>query len=98
MGRLDMDRLSKESFDAFLESLKQAGVTIYNESELRERLAEARRWQYAFATLASNGRALGIRFEDARNGIDEENIRRTFCKFHFPESIENAFAASLRMA
>ena len=38
-----MGSLSKESFDAFLESLKRAGVAIYNESELRERLAEARR-------------------------------------------------------
>ena len=50
-----MGSLSKESFDAFLESLKRAGVAIYNESELRERLAEARRWQYAFATLALAG-------------------------------------------
>ena len=53
-----MGSLSKESFDAFLESLKRAGVAIYNESELRERLAEARRWQYAFATLASAGHPL----------------------------------------
>ena len=93
-----MGSLSKESFDAFLEALKRAGVAIYTESELRERLAEARRWQYAFATLASNGRPLGIRFEDARNGVDEVGIRRTFYRFHFPKSIETAFAASLRAA
>lgn len=94
---MGMGGLSKKSFDVFLESLKRAGVAIYNENELRERLAEARHWQYAFATLASNGRALGIRFEDARNSVDEEGIRRAFCQFHFPESIETSFAASLRV-
>lgn len=57
-----MGSLSNESFDEFLDSLKQAGVAISNERELRERLAEAQRWRYAFATLASNGRPLGIRF------------------------------------
>ena len=49
-----MGSLSNESFDEFLDSLKQAGVAISNERELRERLAEAQRWRFAFATLASN--------------------------------------------
>ena len=38
-----MGSLSTESFDQFLDSLKQAGVEISNECELRERLAEAQR-------------------------------------------------------
>ncbi len=29
--------------------------------------AEAQRWRFAFATLASNGRPLGIRFQDHGN-------------------------------
>lgn len=91
-----MGSLSTESFDEFLDSLKQAGVAISNERELRERLAEAQRWRFAFATLASNGRTLGIRFEDRSSGIDEERIHRTFEQFQFPQSLEAAFAASLK--
>ena len=91
-----MSSLSNESFDEFLDSLKQAGVAISNERELRERLAEAQRWRYAFATLASNGRPLGIRFQDGSTGVNEAEIHRTFSQFEFPESMEAAFAASLR--
>ena len=36
-----MGSLSNESFEQFLDSLKKAGITISNETELRERLAEA---------------------------------------------------------
>ena len=91
-----MGSLSNESFDEFLDSLKQAGVAISNELELRERLAEAQRWRFAFATLASNGRPLGIRFQDHSAGVDKEQIHRAFTQFEFPESMEAAFAASLR--
>lgn len=91
-----MGSLSTESFDEFLDSLKQAGVAISNERELRERLAEAQRWRFAFATLASNGRTLGIRFEDRSAGVNEEQIHRTFAQYQFPESLEAAFAASLK--
>ncbi len=91
-----MGSLSTESFDEFLDSLKQAGVAISNERELRERLAEAQRWRFAFATLASNGRILGIRFEDRSAGGNEAQIQRTFAKFQFPESMEAAFSASLK--
>ena len=75
-----MGSLSNESFDEFLDSLKQAGVAISNERELRERLAEAQRWRYAFATLASNGRSLGIRFQDASSGANES--RAAACSEH----------------
>lgn len=91
-----MGSLSDESFDEFLDSLKKAGVAISNERELRERLAEAQRWRFAFSTLASNGRPLGIRFQDHSAGGNEAQIRRTFADFQFPESIEAAFSASLR--
>ena len=90
-----MGSLSTESFDEFLDSLKQAGVAISNELELRERLAEVKRWRFAFSTLASNGRPLGIRFQD-HAGVNEAEIHRTFTQFQFPESMEVAFAASLR--
>lgn len=91
-----MGSLSTESFDEFLDSLKQAGVAISNERELRERLAEAQRWRFAFATLASNGRPLGIRFEDQSASVNEAEIHRAFAQFEFPESMEAAFAASLK--
>ncbi|WP_305074116.1 hypothetical protein [Propionivibrio sp.] len=91
-----MGSLSNESFDEFLDSLKQAGIAITNERELRERLAEAQRWRYAFATLASNGRPLGIRFKDQSEGVDQERIHSAFAQFQFPESLEQAFSASLR--
>jgi hypothetical protein len=76
--------------------LKQAGVAISNERELRERLAEAQRWRFAFATLASNGRPLGIRFQDHSAGVNEEEIHRAFALFEFPESMDMAFSTSLR--
>lgn len=91
-----MGSLSNESFEEFLESLKKAGVAISNERELRERLAEAQRWRYAFATLASNGRPLGIRFQDPSEMVTDDDIHRAFARFEFPESTEMAFAASLR--
>ena len=91
-----MGSLSNESFDQFLDSLKQAGVAITNERELRERLAEAQRWRFAFATLASNGRPLGIRFQNQGESVNADVIHRTFAEYQFPESLEAAFAASLR--
>lgn len=91
-----MGSLSTESFEEFLESLKKAGVAITNERELRERLAEAQRWRYAFATLATNGRPLGILFQDPAEKVNEDEIHRTFMQFDFPESTEAAFAASLK--
>lgn len=91
-----MGSLSDESFDQFLDFLKQAGVVIRNEPELRERLAEVQRWRSAFATLASNGRLLGIRFEGRSDGVNEAEICRTFDQFQFPQSLTAAFAASLK--
>ncbi|MDD5240947.1 MAG: hypothetical protein PHG47_04385 [Sulfuricella sp.] len=91
-----MGSLSNEPFDQFLDSLKQAGVVIRNESELRERLAEVQRWRSAFATLASNGRVLGIRFESRSSGVNEAEIYRAFDRFEFPKSLRAAFAASLK--
>ena len=91
-----MGSLSTESFDQFLDSLKQAGVEISNECELRERLAEAQHWRFAFATLAANGRPLGIRFQDRSSGANEADIHRTLARFQFPEVLQTTFAASLR--
>jgi hypothetical protein len=91
-----MGSLSNESFDAFLDSLKQAGIEISNESELRERLAEAQRWRYAFTTLAANGRAIGIRFEDRSAEHSKSEIYRTFSEFQFPENAVAIFDASLK--
>jgi hypothetical protein len=93
-----MGSLWKESFEEFLNSLKQAGIEITNEAEVRERLAESQRWRYAFTTLAANGRLLGIRFADLSEGHNEAEIRRTFTEFQFPESAQAVFSASLKAA
>lgn len=89
-----MGRLRTESFDEFLSSLKRLGIVINNELELRERLAEARGWRYAFTTLASHGRSLGIRFEN-RNA-DDAAIRNTLARFEFPEQTQSSLTAALR--
>jgi len=94
--RKEMGSLSTESYEQFLDSLKQAGVEISNERELRERLAEAQRWRFAFATLAANGRQLGIRFQDAGCSVNNADIHRAFARFQIPENLETTFAASLR--
>ena len=85
-----------ESYEEFLNLLKKAGIRISNESELRERLAEARRWQFAFKTLAANGRLLGIRFDDLSQGCNALEIRRAFAEFQFPESAQTVFSDSLK--
>ena len=72
-----MGSLSHESFEEFLDLLKAAGISITRENELRERLAEAQVWRYAFMTLAANGRSIGIRFQGEDESVDEEQIRRT---------------------
>jgi len=91
-----MGSLSNESFEDFLESLKQAGIEIRNEAELRERLAESQRWRFAFMTLAANGRPLGIRFEDHSEGANNDVLRRTLAHFAFSEGYQESFAATLR--
>jgi hypothetical protein len=91
-----MGRLDNEPFVEFLNSLKKAGVEIINEQELRERLAEAQRWRYAFDTLAMNGRSIGIRFADRGAGHNEAEIHRAFAAFQFPEKSEAIFTASLK--
>ena len=91
-----MGSLSKESFEEFLESLKQAGIDIVNESQVRERLAEVRRWRDAFTTRASNGSRIGILFKSRDGAINQAEIHRTFTEFQFPEQSEALFAASLK--
>lgn len=91
-----MGSLSTEPFAAFLDSLKMAGIVITNEQELRERLAEVQRWRFAFATLAANGRSLGIRFVNRREGANEAQIRAAFIRFDFPSQLQAAFADSLQ--
>jgi len=90
-----MGSLNNEPFEEFLDSIKKAGVEIINEQELRERLAEAQRWRYAFDTLAMNGRAIGIRFADRGASHNEAEIHRAFAAFQFPEKSEALFTASL---
>lgn len=91
-----MGSLSNESFEQFLDSLKKAGITISNEVQLRERLAEAQRWRYAFQTLAANGKTIGICFEDHSNGSNEAAIDQAFNEFQFSEKSKAVFSANLK--
>lgn len=91
-----MGSLSNESFEHFLDSLKKAGITISNEAELRERLAEAQRWRFAFQTLAANGKIIGISFEDHSEGRNEAEISRAFNEFQFSEKTKAVFSANLK--
>jgi hypothetical protein len=96
-GGRQMGSLSEESFADFLDSLKRAGIAIINEGELRERLAEAQRWRFAFATLAANGRTLGIQFVNQRAGANDAQIWNTFARFDFPTQLQAVFADSLKV-
>ena len=91
-----MGSLSNESFEQSLDSLKKAGITISNEAELRERLAEAQRWRFAFQTLAANGKIIGISFEDQSEGRNEAEISRAFTDFQFSEKTKAVFSANLK--
>lgn len=91
-----MGSLSKESPEEFLESLKQAGIEIVNEREVRERLTEVQRWRDAFTTLARNGRTLGILFKSRDSGLNLAAIHRAFTEFKFPERSEALFSDSLK--
>lgn len=91
-----MGILSNESYEAFIDHLKRAGIVISKEAELRERLAEAALWQTAFQTLAANGKAIGISFEDLSQGRNQAEIDRAFSEFHFPENTRAIFSASLK--
>ena len=91
-----MGSLSTESFDSFLDSLKKAGITISNEVELRERLAEAQRWRFAFQTLAANGKVIGISFEDHSDGRNEAEISRAFNEYQCSEKTKSVFSANLK--
>ena len=91
-----MGSLSNESFEKFLDYMKKAGITISNEAQLRERLAEAQRWRYAFQTLAANGKTIGICFEDHSNGSNEAAIDQAFNEFQFSEKSKAVFSANLK--
>lgn len=90
-----MGKLDTESFEEFLESIKQAGVVIFNEPALRERMAEAHNWRFAFTTMLANGRRAGIFFEERGQRVDEKKIHRAFAEYKLPESSEAILAATL---
>jgi len=92
----EMGSLSNELFEQFLDTLKKAGITISKEAELRARLAETQLWHFAFQTMAANGKAIGISFEDHTQGRNQAEIDRAFNTFHFPEKTRAIFSANLK--
>jgi len=79
----------------FIQSLKKAGVSISNEREVVERLAEAREWHFAFSTLVKQGKRIGIWFA-AGTKIRSSQLKKLFAKFHFSSHDEAAFKAALQ--
>lgn len=90
-------QICDQTYAEFLESLKAAGVAITNEAQLRERLAETWRWRFAFMTLATNGRSLGINFLNKEASKHMEEIRGAFARYQFPDNSDAVFASSLAM-
>lgn len=88
-------QISDQTYLEFLESIKAAGVAITNERALRERLAETWRWRFAFMTLATNGKALGISFLNKDVGHHLDEIRGTFARYQFPVNSDAVFTSSL---
>jgi hypothetical protein len=78
----------------FIQSLKRAGVSIHNEEEVIERLAEAREWHFAFCTLVNQGKRIGIWFAAATK-VRSSQLKRLFAKYNFSGNAEAAFEASL---
>lgn len=78
----------------FIESLKDAGVSISNEHEVIERLEEAREWHYAFTTLAKQGERIGIRFL-ATPKVKLAELQQLFARYRFAAQAEATFEASL---
>ncbi|WP_371325082.1 hypothetical protein VX159_06080 [Dechloromonas sp. ZY10] len=80
---------------AFVQSLKRAGVSISDERQVIERLAEAREWHYAFSTLVKQGRRIGIWFA-ATAKLRSPRLQRLFARYHFTPGAEAAFEQCLQ--
>ncbi len=91
-----MGSLNTESFEEFLESLKQAGIDIANESAVRERLGEVRCWRDAFGTIARCSDRLGIAFKSRNGKINQAQIHSAFAAYQLSEKTEALFAANLK--
>lgn len=78
----------------FVQSLKVAGISINNESEVIERLEEAREWHYAFTTLVKQGQRIGISFL-ATPKMQLAELKKIFAQYRFADHAEAAFEANL---
>lgn len=87
--------INQTESNEFLQSLKQAGVTIQNEREVTERLAEAGEWHYAFRTLVNAGKRIGIHFAPA-TPIQSQQLDSVFAQFRFNRNDATAFEAALQ--
>ncbi len=90
-----MGSLNTESFEEFLETLKQAGIDIINEREVRERLGEVSRWREAFNTIARCSNRIGIAFKSRNGKINKAEIHRAFKAYQLPAQTEAMFTANL---
>ena len=90
-----MGSFNTDSYADFLESLKQAGIDIVNESEVYERLGEVSRWRDAFNTIARCSNRLGIAFRSKNGPINKAEIHKAFKLYQLPEQTEQMFTANL---
>jgi hypothetical protein len=87
--------LHTESHSVPLTASFGVSVAINNESEVIERLAEAREWHYAFSTLVKQGRRIGIWFAATAN-ISSSRLKSLFAQFRFSSNDEALFEACLQ--
>lgn len=81
-----MGQTMNETPEEFLDMLKQAGVKISNERELRERMIETAQWRYSFSTMVRNGGTIGIRFD--ASAADKTMLHDVFAAYSIQERDE----------
>ena len=93
-----MGRLSDESFEQFLLAGAPGAARASLESawELATEPHVAAQAASLLATLAANGKPLGIRFVNRREGANDAQIWNAFARFNFPSQLQAAFASSLK--
>ena len=87
-------RNNKDAIE-FIENIKSSGINISCERDVVERLGEAFDWKYAFTTLASNGKSIGIRFFFSDETKNIGLVRNVMDKFGFSSKQEQVFEDSL---
>lgn len=80
------------SFELLIRILAKLGIEIENREALIERLEEVHNWRYAFKTLVTNGKRIGISFR-ATADVEDSKLEHALAKFHFDSAFASKFIA-----